>query len=136
MSKVVVYNGGTRFYAGVFTKPTMLVKGKKYELHYAMEDYRNTTYVLKGVKGKFNSCWFDDVDGSTEYPLTFLAVGYKFPVIGESLECFKAKYNSRTGGNPEFLLWTTSEVTGIEELGKNTYYVRTLNSAYIVQVSA
>ena len=135
MSKVVRYNGGKDSYGGSFTNPTMLVTGKEYELLYSKQHAWSTEYILKGVQGTFNSCWFDEVGQPADYPPTFLAVSHNFPTIGERLECYKAEYDARHGGTPNFVSWSTSKVTDIRELGTNTYYVKTLNSVYIVSVN-
>ncbi len=60
MAKTVRYNGGKLSFYGC-TDPKKLRKGKKYKV--IAEDVMDwqTDYTLKGVKGEFNSCWFDEV---------------------------------------------------------------------------
>lgn len=58
--RIVRYNGETRSYYGC-SSPKDLVVGQKYEV--LSEDVKDwqTNYTLKGVKGYFNSVWFDEV---------------------------------------------------------------------------
>lgn len=61
MVNYVRYTGETKSFEGDFINPNILVKGKIYELISFQVHNWHTTYNLKGVKGDFNSVWFDEV---------------------------------------------------------------------------
>ena len=57
MVQKVRYNGGTqRMYE--CSDPTDLIVGKEYEVIQKKESDWHTEYILRGVKGEFNSVWF------------------------------------------------------------------------------
>ena len=60
MAKKVRYNGGTQSYLGC-SEPTVLVVGKEYEVISSTDRGWQTNYTLNGIKGNFNSVWFDEV---------------------------------------------------------------------------
>ena len=126
MAKIVRYNGGTESYCGC-SKPTELVIGKEYEV--VAENVRKcqTDYTLKGVKGYFNSVWFDEIELSR----VFMALALTTPVVGKRCECAKIEV---VNGKPKLIGWNTSTVREVSDMGNNIYRVVTCNSTYIVQV--
>ncbi len=59
MSKNVIYNGGTEamYYS---SNPSVLEKGKTYEVIGEKKGGWQTNYILNGVAGEFNSVWFNE----------------------------------------------------------------------------
>jgi len=59
MGKKVIYNGGkdTFYYS---SKRSILVIGKEYEVIEEKVSRNRTNYVLKDVKGEYNSQWFNE----------------------------------------------------------------------------
>lgn len=129
MAKIVRYNGETMSYYGC-SEPTELVVGKEYEVISANDRGWQTDYTLKGVKGHFNSVWFDDVN-SKNTAKTFMALAHTVPVVGERCKCSKLKF---VNGQPKLIGWNTSTVNEVSDMGNNIYRVITHNSTYIVQV--
>lgn len=130
MAKIVRYNGGTESYYGC-SEPTELVVGKEYEVISVNIRAWQTDYTLNGVKGHFNSVWFDDVN-SKETAKTYMAVAFTVPVVGKSCMCSKLEF---VNGQPRLIGWRTSAVKEVSHMGNNIYRVITLNSTYIVQVA-
>lgn len=124
MEKFVRYNGGTKSYYGC-TNPTQLVKGKIYKV--INEDDRGcqTDYTLEGVKGYFNSCWFDEVKN------TYIAIAKDKPIRGAKCKCAKIEV---VDGEHRLTKITTSTVKEAKEIGNNLYEVVTCNSVYYIQV--
>lgn len=60
MAKKVIYNGGTQSYKGC-SDPSLLKKGKKYLVISERDLGFQTNYILNGIKGEYNSVWFDEV---------------------------------------------------------------------------
>lgn len=87
-----------------------------------------TDYTLKGIKGEFNSVWFDEVSPDDK---VYMALAHKAPVIGEKYSCYKIEY---INGQPKLTGCTTSTVKKVIEMGNNIYNVTTCNSVYIVNV--
>lgn len=132
MAKIVCYNGRNESYYSC-TAPTDLICGKKYEV--ISETDRGgcqTDYKLKGVKGFFNSCWFDEVSNER----IFIALTFTIPVVGERCKCYKIDFMNN-GRNGQFKLTRryTSDVEEVIDMGNNIYQVTTRNSLYIMQVS-
>lgn len=131
MAKIVRYNGGTESCYSC-TKPDMLVVGRKYEVIYIKKSSWHTEYTLKGVKGEFNSVWFDEVEEESDsFPQTFLAVSNSIPVEGESYECSRLE---KVGCIWHLQAVATSTVQLVEQIADNTYRVTTRNSVYITEV--
>lgn len=59
MRKFVRYNGGTMSYKGC-DDPNNLVVGQWYEVVDENDRGWQTDYKLKGIRGWFNSVWFDE----------------------------------------------------------------------------
>ena len=93
------------------------------------EDVRDwqTNYTLKGVNGKFNSCWFDEIQKNS----IFLAIADHKPTISSRCECWKLEMER---GRPVLIPWLTSPVREISDMGNNIYRVVTRNNTYIIQV--
>ena len=134
MAKIVTYNGGTEhFYAS--SKPTELEKGEKYEVMTEEVNDFHTEYTFKGVKGKYNSCWFDEVEVTKP---VFMAIGNKIPELGKRYACHKiGEINGYLGINENVVLigWMTSIVEDITYMGNNIYNITTTNSIYIVRIN-
>ena len=60
MAEIVIYNGQTGSYYEC-SDPEVLSVGKEYEVIWKFDRGWQTDYVLKGIKGRFNSCWFEPV---------------------------------------------------------------------------
>ena len=127
MAKMVRYNGGTMSYY-CCSEPTALIVGKEYEVIAENDRGWQTDYTLKGVRGYFNSVWFDDVK-STE--ATFMALAHRIPIVGERCQCSKLEF---INGQPKLISWSTSIVKEVSYMGNNIYRLTTCNSVYIVQV--
>ena len=126
MKMIVRYNGGKDSY-NACSEPKELVVGQEYEVVSIEKGDWQTNYTLKGIKGKFNSVWFDEV---SLYPPTYLAVSNKKPIVGYAYECSRMEY---IDGAWKLSRKKTSNVKAVEQIGKVTYKVETLNSTYIVQ---
>lgn len=124
MAKIVRYNGGTDSYKGC-SDPSSLVLGKDYEVVHENDRGFQTDYILRGVKGNFNSCWFDEVSP------TFMAISKTVPIIGQRCVCSKLELINGQLNMNECLTSTVIEAVNI---GNNIYKVTTNNSVYIIQV--
>lgn len=130
--KKVIYNGGRDSYCGC-TDPSVLVKGKEYEVIAERVSGWHTEYTLRGVNGEFNSCWFT----STVSAPTFVAFASKAPKEGERYKCNKLVAEN---GKVKTINWETSTVLHSEIVGQSvndtdiTYKVTTRNSIYLVHV--
>ncbi len=128
MAKMVRYNGGIFSYLDC-TNPAVLSVGKVYEVIAEKDRGWQTDYTLKGVKGAFNSCWFNEIKSERN---AFMAFAHKAPVEGEKFQCTKVEI---INGQPEIYDCSTSAVEDVRYLGNNIYQVYTRNSVYIVKVS-
>lgn len=126
MAKIVRYNGGTLSYYSC-SEPTELICGKEYKVITENDRGWQTDYTLEGVKGHFNSCWFDEV----YYDKTFMALAHTIPTVGKKCECSKLEF---VNGQPKLIGWRTSTVKEVLDMGNNIYKVTTCNNVYIVQV--
>ncbi len=122
--RIVRYNGGTMSYKGC-SEPTKLVEGRMYEVVDEIDKGWQTDYKLKGVRGWFNSVWFDEVN-------TYLAVTNEIPRVGELCECSRMEI---TGGIPNMVACRIGKVKKVQELGIGVYKVVTYNNIYIMQVA-
>ena len=122
----VIYNGGTMSYNGC-SDPKGLVVGKIYEVVAKSVGKFQTDYTLKEMDGQFNSVWFDKVE---DFP-TYLAIGRKVPVAGESYECWRLVINKNVVNSQKA---KTSSVRYVELIGKDTYMAITRNSIYVVTI--
>lgn len=123
MVKKVRYNGGTDSYYSC-SKPNELVEGKEYEVVHIIDRGYQTDYTLVGVDGEFNSAWFNEIK-------TYMAVGFKVPVVGERYHCFVMELNHGRARSGE--CWT-SKIKRVSNICNNIYQVTTQNSVYIVKV--
>lgn len=128
MAKMVRYNGGTLSYLDC-TNPAVLSVGNVYEVTSERDRGWQTDYTLKGLKGAFNSCWFNEVKTKRN---TFMALARRVPVEGQKFQCTKIEI---INGRPELIECSTSIVEDCFYLGNNIYQVFTRNSVYIVRVS-
>lgn len=124
MAKIVRYNGGTESYYGC-SNPNDLVFGKDYEVIHENDRGFQTDYILKGVNGHFNSCWFDEIS-----PI-FMAISKTIPVVGQRCVCSRLELINGQFNTSECLTSVVKEVTPI---GNNIYKVATSNSIYVIQV--
>lgn len=58
---IVRYNGGTESFAASYDDPSILKLGGAYRVAYVNVKKWTTDIRLVGVKGTFNSCWFDEL---------------------------------------------------------------------------
>ena len=119
MGKIVRYNGKFMSYYDC-TSPVELVYGKEYEVIAENDRGWQTDYFLKGVKGYFNSVWFDDVK-------TFVGVTHDIPTLGKGCECKIVKEGS-------LVLCSTGEIRDVVNIDNNVYKVMTNGEIYILQV--
>lgn len=124
MPKKVVYNGQTCSYYGA-SDPSVLRIGGVYEVLGTIDRGWQTDYVLAGIKGHFNSVWFNPVGES------FLAISYELPIKGKSFRCKRIRIMSDKVEAEEF---DTSPVKMIKFLGNSIYVVKTENNIYFVNV--
>lgn len=124
MAKIVRYNGGTESYYGC-SDPANLVFGKDYEVVHERDRGFQTDYILRGVSGAFNSCWFDEVSQ------TFIAIANTIPTIGKRYSCSRLEV---VNGQPKFNDCLTSTVKKVVDVGNNLYTVTTHNNIYLVHV--
>lgn len=124
MSKKVVYNGQTCSYYGA-SDPSVLRIGGIYQVIGQIDRGWQTDYVLAGVKGHFNSAWFNPVGES------FLAISAELPIKGKSYRCKRIRimYN-----NVEAEEFDTTPVKMVKFLGNSIYVVKTENNIYFVNV--
>ncbi len=125
MPKKVIYNGGTQGY-WCCSDSSALIIGKVYELKEVYEADFYTYYVLKGVAGRFNSTWFDDLK-------PYFAYANVLPKVGARFSCSRVKVNDE--GNLVVSNINTSMVEKVDVLEDGIYKVTTQNSVYIVQVN-
>ena len=128
MAKKVVYNGGTQSYYGC-SEPTNLIIGKEYEVVNERDRGWQTDYSLKGIRGEYNSAWFEEQPKPKER--VYMAVAHIAPIPGVMCSCSKIEI---VGGQPKLIPSTTSTVKKVENIGNNIYRVETQNSVYIVNV--
>ena len=124
--KKVIYNGGKESYYGC-SDPDMLIVGKTYIV--TSEEVRDfqTNYILKGVKGEFNSVWFKEVDTIP----TYFAVSNRIPEVGKRCDCIKLEFDGKDTVTQGCV---TSTVFNVELVGKDTYRIVTKNSIYLINV--
>lgn len=123
MEKIVRYNGGKMSYYGC-SEADKLVKGRMYKVIDEKDRGWQTDYKLKGVKGWFNSVWFDEVK-------TYLAVSHEIPKVGELCECARMEYEH---GVTNMVACRIGTIKKVQELGIGVYKVLTYNNIYIMQV--
>jgi len=126
--KQVVYNGGTQSYYGC-SDPAILVVGQTYEVIHEEDRGWQTNYTLRGVKGQFNSVWFEDVNPMVTSKPTYFAFSKNIPVVGKRYSVQKLNSHNQLDS------WSTSAVLSAVLIGDNTYKVVTRNSIYLVQVN-
>jgi len=128
--KTVRYNGGTDSYSSS-SDPSVLNTGQEYEVIRIVRYYCQTNYVLNGIPGEFNSCWFDDVSSDGMF---FMAIAKTAPVIGETYPVKIINSINYDTKEVSFREGHTSIVINSEYKGNNIFFVTTLNSTYLVQV--
>ena len=87
--KLVRYNGETMSYYEC-SDPRVLKKGQIYEVENILESGYHTEYILKGIKGEFNSVWFDNVTETIVNVYT--ALSHEKPIIGKRYNCYKISF--------------------------------------------
>lgn len=123
MEKIVCYNGKTKSFFDC-TEPKELIRGRIYEVVNIVDYGFRYKYVLRGIKGSFDSNWFDE-------PKTFIATSYNIPKVGVSYECLILDFSK---GEINLKPYRTSVVQSFSNVG-NLYKVVTSHSVYIVQVA-
>lgn len=126
MAKYVRYNGETSSFRGS-SNPNLLVVGKVYEVLQKKDLSFQTNYSLRGVKGEFNSVWFDDI----EIPVV-MALSNEPPKLKESMKGILC-----ISRDDKLYIKTkqTTPVQCIEKIEKSVFKVFTQNTIYIVQVT-
>ena len=119
--KKVVYNGGTEKYMNqICNEPTDLVKGAVYTVSREYQSDWHTEYKLAGIKGTFNSTWFNEQE-------SYVAVAESLPVVGKPLYCKRIQ-------NGKLEPVKTSKTVDFVELGGGVYLVETVNRFYYVSI--
>lgn len=117
MKEFVVYNGGTLSYK-TCDDPSVLEKGKIYEITDIDRGSWQTNFKLKGVRGTFNSVWFDEIKNVE------LAFSGEIPVEGQ-------RYNLKKVDTNEMkvvpIRTSTVQIYG-------GYVIKTVNTVYLVKV--
>ena len=121
MAKFVKYNGGKNSF-NTCSNPQILVKDKLYEVIEEEDFGFQTNYTLKGIPGKFNSVWFDEL-------ISYFAYSDTIPVKGTHMESF-----IRFEGLKPTSVRNSSTVIHVEAIGENIYKVFTRNTLYIVKI--
>jgi len=125
--KQVRYNGRKDDPQGV-SDPNSLSEGKIYIVIEERESNGRKDYMLYGVEGEFNSVWFDVLK-----PVYYMNGKY-VPRVGKAYSGRKTTESKGVSKKAKSIEWTTSTVIRVWVLGKNTYYVETKNSIYIVEI--
>ena len=128
MKKFVRYNGGTQSYYSC-SDPKNLVIGKEYEVTSINVRNWQTNYTLKGIKGNFNSVWFDDILSEKE---TVMAFSSTVPKIGEKI-AYQFVYPNQ---NETFFLINenTEKIEKVKNIINNIYLANDRKKIYIFQV--
>ncbi len=128
MKKFVRYNGGTQSYYSC-SDPKNLVIGKEYEVTSINVRNWQTNYTLKGIKGNFNSVWFDDILSEKE---TVMAFSSTVPKIGEKI-AYQFVYPNQ---NETFFLINenTEKIEKVKHIINNIYLANDSKKIYIFQV--
>ncbi len=123
MKKYVKYNGRTESFRPC-TASAMLVRNHVYTMHSQVVMIDQTNYFLEGVRGEFNSVWFDEVP-------VYFAYSKEEPEYGHAMHLIRLE-KTESGVQPIAVL--TSDAVSIEQIANDTYRVLTNNSVYIVQM--
>ena len=129
VTKVVTYNGGTEYYGGNFLNPTVLQKGRQYELEQSIKFDWHTEYYLKGVGGPFNSVWFTEEEPEELLEKPKVIRAYSRPEVGLPLVGYPV-----VNGTTEKYTVCTSNVEEVTAIFKGWYKIKTRNSFYVVEL--
>lgn len=129
VGKVVKYNGGTD---GFFNScyPNGLVYGKRYlVVSERVMDFQ-TNLRLDGVKGEFNSVWFDEVKFEKKKWLAIATLHNKPELfVGKRMSLEKLNENTKVLESVY-----TSVILSVKKLYENVYLFETRNSVYVTKV--
>ena len=79
---IVRYNGGTESFAASYDDPSCLKVGGAYRVAYVNVKNWTTDIKLVGVKGIFNSVWFDELSARQKFENDLVVSGKaKFKVL-------------------------------------------------------
>lgn len=128
----VRYNGGT-IYNTICSNPSKLNPRKIYTVSWMDVQDFETKLVLKGVNGKFNSLWFDEVPSNDR---TYMAFTRKVPSVREQMVCKMLDLTDSISSDG-FVSIRTSPVKSVSRLRVNSrsYVYRVITysgSIYIV----
>ena len=139
--KKVIYNGKTKSYCSC-SDPSILEKGKEYEIADIKVNLLDTTFSLVGIDGWFSSSWFDHKNISSESKKSNLEdyaqkkksvyLGYSkyIPRIDHRL---KNLYVLNNNGNLSKINYTL-KVADISEIGSNIFKCETFDATYYVLI--
>ena len=130
VTKVVTYNGGTEYYGGNFLNPTVLQKGRQYELEQSIKFDWHTEYYLKGIGGPFNSVWFTEEEQELSSYKPKVIRSYNRPEEGLPLVGYPVLPNGNTADH----IVCTSNVQDMDVLYEGLYTIKTRNSVFIVEL--
>lgn len=121
MKEFVVYNGGTLSYRPC-DDPSVLKKGQIYEITDIDQGSWQTNFRLKGIRGTFNSVWFDKIKNVE------LAFSEEIPVEGQRYNLKKVDINEM-----KVVPVRTSTVQSAQRI-YGGYVIKTVNTVYLVKV--
>ena len=121
MKEFVVYNGGTLSY-NACDDPSVLKKGQIYEITDIDRGSWQTNFKLKGVRGTFNSVWFDEIKNVE------LAFSEESHVEGQRYNLKKVDINEM-----KVVPVRTSTVQNVQRI-YGGYVIKTVNTVYLVKV--
>jgi hypothetical protein len=119
------YNGDTYHYKPC-DDPKALKKGKRYKVVGFVKGEYQTNLILKGVKGEFNSLWFDNWEIPEGKPVYQCSTS-RIPKVGEQLVAF-----DQTRGI-DVLSSTVKNVK--KQWLSRTWRVETRNTIYMVRLA-
>lgn len=127
MKKVVRYNGKTESVLDS-SNPSNLIVGNKYTVIDVVNRGVQTDYLLRGVKGHYDSSWFTDIFSLT----TDLAFSETMPILGEEFTCATVKLDENN--HIKTIQSTPSIVLGMVAICDNIYYITTYDGIYVVKI--
>jgi len=133
MKKYVVYNGGTETKIPACTNPSILVKGKRYEVLIQTLEAENNTYTLKNIEGYFDVKWFDDENAVTvvkNKPVYFA----KAVVYGDISNFLYSMLRLKKLVKEKYKMITTNPIISIVHVYSSIYKLETKDEVYITDV--
>jgi len=134
MKKFVVYNGGTESNLLVCTTPSVLEKGKRYEVVGQTYYAEDNAYTLKHIGGYFDAKWFDECETVKEKSKSsYLA---KVNIYSNDMSSYvgvRMKIDYLDGNEVKTKM--TTPVESISSIYDSIYRIETEDSVYITEVN-